>query len=157
MGDRGTTGAPGGGEGGGFDREIDLRAVVGFGIGLALVMTLILILIGILIGMFRSQRAALDPRPSPMAMTRTLRLPPGPRLQSDPVQEMESMRQAEEETLHSYAWIDRESGIARIPIDRAIDILARTGLQDSPPAPSSREPAVGRRVTPKDRHRRQRP
>jgi hypothetical protein len=30
--------------------------------------------------------------------------------------------------LSSYGWVDREAGIVRIPIDRAMDLLAERGL-----------------------------
>ncbi len=30
--------------------------------------------------------------------------------------------------LKSYGWIDRDKGVVRIPIDRAIEILAERGL-----------------------------
>ena len=30
--------------------------------------------------------------------------------------------------LNGYGWVDRKAGIAHIPIERAIDILATTGL-----------------------------
>ena len=32
------------------------------------------------------------------------------------------------ETLSSYDWVDQKNGVARIPIDRAIDLLAERGL-----------------------------
>jgi hypothetical protein len=42
-------------------------------------------------------------------------------------------RRAEDATLTSYAWIDRSNGIVRIPIDRAMELLAeraqRTGAE----------------------------
>jgi hypothetical protein len=38
------------------------------------------------------------------------------------------MRAEEDKILKSYAWIDKEKNIVRIPIDRAIDILAERGL-----------------------------
>jgi hypothetical protein len=40
--------------------------------------------------------------------------------------------------LNRYEWIDREKGLARIPIERAMDILAEGGL------PSRPEPAGGK-------------
>jgi hypothetical protein len=32
------------------------------------------------------------------------------------------------ELLHSYGWVDRRHGVARIPIDRAMDLIAARGL-----------------------------
>ena len=30
--------------------------------------------------------------------------------------------------LNTYGWVDRKAGVAHIPVDRAIDILAKRGL-----------------------------
>jgi hypothetical protein len=42
------------------------------------------------------------------------------------------MRAAEDKILNGYGWVDREHGVARIPIDRAIDLLAQRGLPARP-------------------------
>ncbi len=54
--------------------------------------------------------------------------PPAPRLQTDPVADWQALQATEEATLHSYTWADRGAGKVRIPIDRAIDLLAQRGL-----------------------------
>ena len=59
---------------------------------------------------------------------------PSPRVQADPVVELRQMKAEDLGRLNQYGWIDRESGVAHIPIDRAIDILARKGL----PTPEER-------------------
>jgi hypothetical protein len=48
-----------------------------------------------------------------------------PRLQVRGSNELREMREAEDRVLDSYAWIDREKGIVRIPVERAMDILAQ--------------------------------
>jgi hypothetical protein len=40
------------------------------------------------------------------------------------------MRADEDQILGSYGWIDRERGIVRLPIDRAIALLAEKGLPE---------------------------
>jgi hypothetical protein len=44
------------------------------------------------------------------------------------VQELQELRAAEDAVLRSYSWVDRAGGIVRMPIDRAIDLLAERGL-----------------------------
>ena len=34
----------------------------------------------------------------------------------------------QEKELHSYAWVDEKGGVARIPIDRAMELIAQRGL-----------------------------
>ena len=51
-----------------------------------------------------------------------------PMLQVDPVADMEAMAAEENERLNSYGWVDKEAGIVRIPIERAIELTAEQGL-----------------------------
>ena len=53
---------------------------------------------------------------------------PEPRLQIDAHNELRQMRAAEEAALNSYGWVDKSSGSVRIPIERAMEILAKQGL-----------------------------
>ncbi len=56
---------------------------------------------------------------------------PGPRLQAEPHVELAKLKEAELRRLTGYGWVNREAGIAHIPIDRAMDIVARKGLSSS--------------------------
>jgi hypothetical protein len=38
------------------------------------------------------------------------------------------MRAAEDQVLNSYAWLDQQNGIVRLPIGRAIDLIAQRNL-----------------------------
>jgi hypothetical protein len=53
---------------------------------------------------------------------------PKPLLQETPALDLERFRAKEEETLSTYGWVDRASGVVRIPIERAMEIVAREGL-----------------------------
>jgi len=119
----------------GFDREIDARSVGLFGVGLALVMIAVLASVWILLAHWKARQAARDPRPSPLAEASAPRLPPEPRLQAAPVKDMEELRARETLTLTSYGWVDRQAGVGRIPIDRAMDLLIEKGLPAPPPGP----------------------
>ncbi len=50
-----------------------------------------------------------------------------PRLQSDPAGDLRRYRQEQRTALQSYAWVDRGRGLARIPIKRAMEIIAARG------------------------------
>jgi hypothetical protein len=72
---------------------------------------------------------------------------PKPRLQSDDVQEMHDQLYGEEGRLQSYGWVDQDSGQARIPVSRAMELIAARGLPvrsaapDTTVAPSAGTPA----------------
>lgn len=50
--------------------------------------------------------------------------PPEPRLQVAPVEDLAEVRKAEHKVLSSYAWVNKEAGIARVPVERAMQMLA---------------------------------
>ncbi|MBV8889159.1 MAG: hypothetical protein JO305_05765 [Alphaproteobacteria bacterium] len=61
--------------------------------------------------------------------------PPGPRLQTDPAQDLARFRAEEDRRLDRYYWIDREKGIVHIPIGQAIEKALARGLEGFPKAP----------------------
>ena len=66
--------------------------------------------------------------------------PPPPRLQITPAQDLYQFRESEHDLLHSYEWVDKDKGVVRIPIDRAIDLLAERGLPAvTPPKPEAKK------------------
>ena len=68
-----------------------------------------------------------EEKPPPMMAT-GIQVPPEPRLQVRPNDELVKIREAEEQQLHGYGWVDKATGVLRIPIDEAIDLLAKRGL-----------------------------
>lgn len=63
---------------------------------------------------------------APFSGTRPL--PPPPRIQSNPALDMQSYLQSQQSLLNSYGWIDRQNGIVRLPMDRAMELLLERGL-----------------------------
>jgi hypothetical protein len=53
---------------------------------------------------------------------------PAPQLEIDERSQLDKIRIAEEQTLSSYDWVDQKAGTVRIPIDRAMDLIAQRGL-----------------------------
>jgi len=53
---------------------------------------------------------------------------PSPQLEIDERTELNQDRLREEQTLSTYDWIDQKAGTVRIPIDRAMDLIAQRGL-----------------------------
>jgi hypothetical protein len=53
---------------------------------------------------------------------------PDPRLETDERTQLNDIRVGEEQTLNSYGYVDEKAGIVRIPIERAMDLLAQRGL-----------------------------
>ena len=77
----------------------------------------------VLFDLFVTQRVETgDPR-YPLATTDSGRLPPEPRLQRFPREDLMNYRLGEEAILQHYGWIDREAGTVHIPITDAMRLV----------------------------------
>jgi hypothetical protein len=57
---------------------------------------------------------------------------PAPQLEIDERNQLDRIRIDEAQTLSTYDWVDQKAGTVRIPIDRAMDLLAQRGLPVRP-------------------------
>ena len=108
--------------------DVNIRAILGFGAGLIVVAAVVHLLIYILFGYFTRREGVKLPVEYPLAAEQEHRMPPEPRLQTDPRQDLADLRAKEEEQLATYGWVDRNAGIVRIPIDAAITLTLQRGL-----------------------------
>jgi hypothetical protein len=68
----------------------------------------------------------------------SVELPPGvPEVDSNQIGTLSKLRVREAALLNEYAWVDRDEGVARIPVGRAMEILARRSARA--PEPPDRE------------------
>jgi len=118
--------------------DVNAWAVGKFGIALALLCGVALLLLVGLFKYFMSQEAPAPARTAAINVD-ARRLPPEPRLQVAPTLDLDQMRAAEDKILGSYGWVDRQNGLVRIPIARAMDVLAQRGLpaRTTPPPPAA--------------------
>ena len=63
----------------------------------------------------------------PLAVGRA-KTPPAPNLQTQPFKDVYLLRKGEAEKLTSYGWVDKEGGITRVPIDRAMEVMLQRGF-----------------------------
>ena len=52
---------------------------------------------------------------------------PSPRLQTAPSRDLDALREEKRALLSDYRWLDRDAGVVRIPIERAMELLAERG------------------------------
>jgi hypothetical protein len=64
----------------------------------------------------------------PLAVGQARPLPPPPRLQTYPFTDLKDLRREEEQILDHYQWVDKNAGVVRIPVERAIELTAERGL-----------------------------
>jgi hypothetical protein len=99
--------------------DMDPRYILFFGVGLAILCAIVIAGVWGLYGRFERQDEARG-RPAPVGEITPV---PEPRLQVNPQGDLEKIQAQETEILSTYAWIDRDDGVARIPIDRAMQLL----------------------------------
>lgn len=106
--------------------DLNPNKIFWLGVGLALVIASVVLLMYGLFHFFYRSETRRRPPPSPLSFG--AEAPPEPRLLTKPGADLAAMRAEEDQILGSYGWIDRERGIVRVPIDRAITLLAQKGL-----------------------------
>jgi len=108
--------------------DVSIAGIFRFGAGLLAVAVIVHLLIFALFRHFESRESARVPAEYPLARSQEDRVPPEPRLQTDPRQDLSDLRAKEDEWLGSYGWVDRNAGVVRIPIDVAMKLTLDRGL-----------------------------
>ena len=108
-------------------RDADVFAL--FGIALLIALTCVVVLLvasGMMFYFKRHEPSKTGGRADiPVIATENF---PQPKLEVQSGAELARLRKAEKTDLTSYGWVDRQSGIVRVPIDRAIQMLLQQGL-----------------------------
>ena len=107
--------------------DVNVRAILWFCAGLVVVAVVIHVAMWGLFELFETRTAAADPAPAPLAAP-TGQLPPSPRLQTRPVNDLKSMRVDEDTLLNADGPVDGQGGVSRIPIERAKRLIVEKGL-----------------------------
>jgi hypothetical protein len=82
----------------------------------------------------------------PDAFTATVEHPfPQPELQKNPQADLQNSERDQRATLSGYGWVDRPKGIARIPIEQAMQMIAAQGphAYNAPDQPEITPPPAG--------------
>jgi hypothetical protein len=108
--------------------DVNIGAIFGFGAALIVVALLINLMTYVLFRYFDAREGRPVTAQYPLAVGRQDRVPPEPRLQTDPRQDLADLRAKENETLTTYGWVDKNAGVVRIPIDEAVKLTLERGL-----------------------------
>ena len=108
--------------------DVNVRAILGFGAGLLVAAVLIHFMVWLLFLYFSGRETTRDAADYPLATGQATRVPPEPRLQTTPREDLRALRAREEEILSSYGWVDKTTGVVRIPIDEAMKLTLQRGL-----------------------------
>jgi hypothetical protein len=106
--------------------DLNPKSIALFAVALAVIIALVFGTVYVMSQLFLKAAVRSQTTPSPLSYTGEPA--PAPSLEVNPGRDLKTMRAEEDKILKSYAWIDQEKNTVRIPIDRAIDILAERGL-----------------------------
>jgi hypothetical protein len=115
--------------------DVSTGPVVKFAVGLAVATVLVQLGMWGLFRLLASQSKSID-RPIPAMVEKSFkRLPPAPHLEDRPLAPRAILNAQEDARLSSYGWVDKNTGIVHVPIDRAIDLIAQRGIAETKGSP----------------------
>jgi hypothetical protein len=109
-------------------RDVNVRIVVGFAVSLVIAAIIIHLFIWVLFDFLGHLETSTYPGGAPPGQPTEIRLPPSPRLQDKPREDLKALHKQEDALLNSYTWINQQAGAVRIPIWQAMDQVVRQGF-----------------------------
>jgi hypothetical protein len=110
------------------ESDVNVSAIIRYGLGLLVIGAVIHLLLWWLLGAYERQHERAQTQMYPLAASRQNRLPPYPRLQENPQRELQDLRNRQQSLLTGYGWVNKEAGVARIPIEDAMRMVIERGL-----------------------------
>jgi len=112
------------------ESDVNIRGILVFAAALLVTAVGIAFIVWLLFNYFNAREARQGAPEFPLAAAEEHRLPPEPRLQTNPREDLRELMDAEQRTLTTYGWVDRNAGIVRIPIDEAMRLTIQRGLPE---------------------------
>lgn len=106
--------------------DANSRGVWSFAVGMTISVVVICFTIGGMMWLLRDGSPEFASRDSGPGIP-----PPAPALQVSTRADMDAYRSKENALLESYGWIDRDAEVVRIPIERAMELIAERGIPAS--------------------------
>lgn len=130
-------------------RDVKIRPLVMFTAGITVLILFSFLVVLWVFRLFSSQHATRDAQSVTSSIARPAGAAPAdeqlqwpePRVQSRPADDLNALRVEEDVSLTTYGWIDRDSGVVRVPIDVAMQLVLKEGLPARQPGTGS--PATG--------------
>ena len=110
------------------ESDVNVGAILRYGAGLFLIAAVVHLFLWGLLGMYERQNERTRTETYPMASSQQDRLPPTPRFQENPQQELQELVARQKALLEGYSWANKEAGVVRIPIEDAMRLVVERGL-----------------------------
>lgn len=116
-------------------RDVSVRPVAIVTVAILVASFLVMIPVRLLFAYFKGREQAQQSAPISMTRSQVAEEVPEPRLEPIIGQTLAETRKREREKLTTYGWVDKSAGVVRIPIDRALELTAASGLPSRAGAP----------------------
>ncbi len=107
--------------------DINTLSVSKFGIAIAAVTLISMMAMWFFLDILSRFETKSSPKPRPMVAQNPMKEPPLPHLQGRPRPDLASFQAEEARKLAEYKWVDGDKKIVQIPVERALEIVAREG------------------------------
>ncbi len=133
-------------------KDVDVTSILLIAFGLLMTLVVVAIVVWITLRHLRSERSSQTASTS--SLTAQVAQFPEPQLQINPTIDLAELRVRDARELNDYGWIDRKAGVARVPIERAMQLLLQKGLPDvghnqTPLSLMQARPAAGETPSPR--------
>ncbi len=125
--------------------ETNVPLVIKFGIGLTVLAIISMVLMWLMFVVIEDFNAMTFDAPAPLIEEDAL--PPEPRLQVIPEEDLIALQEAEAKKLNNYGWVIRTAEIVQIPIERAMHLIATDDRYKLPSAGDTGEGQTGEEQT----------
>ena len=112
------------------ERDVHVGPIVILGIVLLAGTALSLLLMDWTFDFLKAREDRAQQEPTSLLRAENPPPPPQPAFQMYPAVDLKEVKAAEKAHLASYGWVDREDGVALIPVERAMEIVAEGGLPE---------------------------
>lgn len=106
------------------ESDANIPLVVWTGVGILFTVVLCMIIV---VFQYRFELAML-PKKSDSVFSTQGKLPPLPRLQAFPAKDLVEFQHQQLSKAETYGWADKQGGVARVPVDKAMDMILKNGL-----------------------------
>lgn len=104
-------------------RDADIKVVVWTGIGV-----LVFMVICVIIAKFHYDYEISQQPVEEGPFANEQRMPPEPRLQAYPAKDLAAFRETQAHVTDTFGWVDKNAGVARVPVEKAVDMVLEKGL-----------------------------
>lgn len=120
------------------ESDVDTKDIRSFGIWLTIGIFISMALMWFAKEILEDYSESRQPKVSALMKKKGFQLPPEPRLQlapgheTHPLDDWAKFKSSEDSALAAYGWVDQSTGVARIPVARAKQLLLQQGLEVRP-------------------------